>query len=203
MKINTIFKIFLVLAVMFILGGVKNSYAQKKTGIEIVVCGEIDKEVIEHIRTNLRDFLGVSVSISPPEMMPFDAYNVDRKQYESLAIIKEISEKKKDTNKKILVIIDKDLYASELNFVFGDTDKTSEIAIISLIRLRESYYGFLENKKLFFLRSVKEAMHAVSHLYGLDNCINPLCVMYFSNCLSDVDKKDYEFCDECLKKNQL
>ncbi|MCK4917275.1 MAG: archaemetzincin family Zn-dependent metalloprotease [Candidatus Omnitrophica bacterium] len=203
MKIKIIFKIFLVLAVIFILGGVKNSYAQKKIDIEIVVYGKIDKEVIEHIKTNLRDFLGISVSISPPEMLPFAAFNADRKQYESLAIIKEVSEKKKDTNKKILVIIDEDLYSSELKFVFGDADKTSGVAIISLIRLREPYYGFPENKKLFFWRSVKEAIHSIGHLYGFDNCSNPLCVMYFSNCLSDIDKKDYEFCDECLKKRQL
>ena len=197
-----IFKIFLVLVIMFVLSGIKKSYAQEKKVIEIVPYGNIDEEVVKHIRTKLRDILGINVSIGQGEMMPFDAYNNDRKQYESSAIIKEILKKKKDVNKNILAVIDADLYTSELNFVFGEADKASGIAIVSLTRLRETYYGFLKNKKLFFLRILKEVMHEVGHLYEFDHCPNPICVMHFSNRLSDTDKKDYEFCDVCLGKKQ-
>ncbi len=200
MNSKIIFKIFLVLVVIIVLGGARNSYAKEKKEIEIILYGDIKNDVIEYIKTNLRDIMGVSVSVGKPSIASFDAYDKERKQYKILTIFKEISENRKNTKKKVLAIMDEDIYIHELNFVFGEADVASGVAIISLTRLRQTYYGFPEDRKLFLLRCLKEAIHVVGHLYNLDHCPNPLCVMHFSNRLADTDKKDYELCDVCLEK---
>ena len=39
-----------------------------------------------------------------------------------------------------------------------------------------------------------EAIHELGHTYGLGHCADPRCVMWFSNTLSETDRKGTEFC---------
>ncbi|RMD53346.1 MAG: archemetzincin, partial [Nitrospirae bacterium] len=93
-----------------------------------------------------------------------------------------------------------DLYADGLNFVFGEADILRGVAIISLTRLHQSFYGLPEDRGLFIERALKEAVHELGHLYGLRHCPDPHCVMHFSNSLLDTDKKSYKFCAICRRK---
>lgn len=92
----------------------------------------------------------------------------------------------------VLGVIDRDLYTDDLNFIFGLT--YFSFCIISLTRLAS------ENKDLFYLRALKEAVHELGHVSGLGHCPDPHCVMYFSNTLLDTDKKGENFCLRCLEK---
>ena len=49
--------------------------------------------------------------------------------------------------------------------------------------------------------ALKEMIHELGRVYGLDHCSYPKCIMYFSNSISDTDRKTAEFCDIC--KNTL
>ena len=91
-------------------------------------------------------------------------------------------------------VSDVDLYVPGLNFVFGEADILKGIAIISLARLREEFYGLPSNEDLFKERALKEAVHELGHLYGLRHCTDPDCVMNFSNTLYDTDRKSCKFC---------
>lgn len=53
---------------------------------------------------------------------------------------------------------------------------------------------------LFHERALKEAVHELGHFYGFVHCVNPKCVMHFSNSLQDTDYKDSHFCPECTNK---
>ena len=101
---------------------------------------------------------------------------------------------------KILGIVDHDLFVPELNFVFGEAG--SKAAVISLTRLRQTFYRLPEDQNLFDRRTLTEAVHELGHTYGLGHCENPRCVMFFSNSLSDTDRKGPEFCPRCTKNLQ-
>jgi len=101
---------------------------------------------------------------------------------------------------KILGIVDHDLFVPELNFVFGEA--SSRAAFISLTRLRQTFYRLPEDQSLFHRRVLTEAIHELGHTYGLGHCGNPRCVMFFSNRLSDTDRKGPEFCPKCGKNLQ-
>lgn len=180
-----------------------SAFSNTNGKICIIPIGNIDRSILEDLAKGIRDSFGKEVEIAPAQPLPQKAYNKNRHQYYSTFILNEMknwSVVKKLNYERILGIVDVDLYVPSLNFVFGEADMQSGIAIISLIRLRQDFYGLPEDDKLFRLRSLKEAVHELGHTYGLFHCSNSNCVMYFSNSLIDTDKKDFRFCSNCSMK---
>lgn len=166
--------------------------------IEIICFGRIESFVLDYLKENLIKVYDAEVSIGKTQEIPEYAYNKKRNQYLSSAILDNLS-RLKSRDKKILAVIDKDVYVPQLNFVFGEADILNEVCIISLTRLRQSYYGLKEDKDLFLRRTLKEAVHEIGHLLNLGHCASPKCVMHFSNSLMDTDIKDYDFCSNCKR----
>ena len=172
--------------------------------IYLVPAGNVDKKVLETIKERLPDSLPmtVKVEIAPQEKMLESAYDPSRQQYSAEMILNDIFQRvNPDTRvESALVIVDVDLYSKELNFVFGISDPSKGMGIISLTRLRNEFYGQKPDNKLFLERAVKEAIRELGHAWGLSHCPDQKCVMYFSNSLSDTDKKKSSFCHECHNK---
>ncbi len=179
------------------MGGWENIHTQEQMNIEIIPIGQIDILVLDYLKENLTDVFEAKVLLSKSQPIPEYAFNKKRGQYYSSEILENLAKFKQ--GQITLAIIERDLYVLELNFVFGEADPVSQICIISLVRLKQSYYGLPENKELFLSRSLKEAVHEIGHLLGLGHCSNPKCVMHFSNSLLDTDIKDYQFCDTCQR----
>ncbi|MEB2836493.1 MAG: archaemetzincin family Zn-dependent metalloprotease [Desulfurococcales archaeon] len=87
-----------------------------------------------------------------------------------------------------------DAFVEGLNFVFGVALPTAGAAVVFSRRL------YARDRNLYLERLIKESMHEVGHLLGLDHCPNPRCVMSFSNSIHDVDRKEAAFCEACLTK---
>lgn len=161
--------------------------------------GLIPGEILEYLRMELTRTFGFDVKIARTEPVPHDAFHPKRNQYHSTKILERLRElKRKDV--RVLGIVDIDLYVPELNFVFGEADVLRENCIISLVRLRQEYYGLPKNENLFLLRTLKEAIHELGHTYGLGHCEDKKCVMHFSNSLRDTDIKGPDFCPGCREK---
>ncbi len=127
------------------------------------------------------------------------SYNYKRGQFHSSSILNRL----KDifaTEDIILGILDVDLYVEGLNFIFGEAQPLNRIAVISVKRLRQEFYGLSEDKDLFYQRILKEAVHEIGHIFKLSHCPNPKCVMHFSNSLRDTDIKDFRFCPICERR---
>jgi archaemetzincin len=105
----------------------------------------------------------------------------------------------KDT--KILFIIDVDAYSNGLNFVLGEAIHKGALGAIYLPRIKQEFYGLKPNGRLFYDRMVKESVHELGHVFGFFHCKNLLCVMHFSNTLSDTDNKERSFCQSCRARN--
>jgi archaemetzincin len=97
---------------------------------------------------------------------------------------------------KCLGIVGIDLYALGLNFIFGEADISSGVAIISLFRLRREGYDLPKDEGLFQGRAIKEAVYEMGHTYHLSHCHDVKCVS-FSNSLADTDIKGVSFCPKC------
>jgi archaemetzincin len=90
-----------------------------------------------------------------------------------------------------------DLFVPEFNFVFGEASTTLRGAVFSIARLDLRTYGEAENTALLIRRATTEAVHELGHVFGLHHCKQLNCVMWFSNTLSETDRKGSTFCYRC------
>jgi archaemetzincin len=126
-----------------------------------------------------------------------EAFNKTRNQHNSTLILNQINTyAQKKEHHRILGLVNVDLYAGQLSYVFGEAYLTGKAALISLLRLRNEFYNQQPDSELFTQRTLKEAVHEVGHTLGLDHCSKTTCVMHFSNSIADTDKKQTFFCDE-------
>ena len=94
---------------------------------------------------------------------------------------------------RLLGVVSQDLHAHGLNFVFGEADAAHGVAVFSLARLRENTSSRAADER-FRRRVATEAIHELAHTYGLGHCTDQRCVMWFSNTLSETDRKGTKFC---------
>ncbi|MDW8114517.1 MAG: archaemetzincin family Zn-dependent metalloprotease [candidate division WOR-3 bacterium] len=159
----------------------------------------IENNLLNYLQRELNKTFQLPIIIEKPIPLPKSGYSEKRKQYDGNYFINELK-KKEYKDKLVLGICDVDLYVPHLNFIFGLASPLQGIAIISLTRLREEFYNKPKKESLFFIRSLKEAIHEIGHLFNLEHCKNQKCVMFFSNSLLDTDRKGPNFCSACLKK---
>ncbi len=100
-----------------------------------------------------------------------------------------------------LVVTNQDLFARDLNFVFGLANLDMAVAIMSTFRLVHCQEDLTPSK--IQERIMKEASHEIGHLRGLSHCERPTCLMAFSNTLEDVDAKLPMLCTRCSMKLRL
>ena len=97
-------------------------------------------------------------------------------------------------------VVDVDLFVPEVPFIFGEADRSTRSAIISLTRLRPETGTQDSKKDLLLKRLVCEAIHQIGLIRGLAQCPNNRCVMFYSATVQDTDKKGQSFCANCRKR---
>ncbi len=169
--------------------------------ITLVPIGGVDKSSLETLGKSLTEAFDQRIWVGDGIKLPWESWDQRRGQYLASMLLAELPPP--GLGDRVLGVVDVDIFAPGLNFVFGEADITGRKAIISLMRLRQEFYGLAKNENLFQERALKEAVHELGHTYGLKHCLNPACVMHFSNSLHDTDFKGRDFCPACkVRLNQ-
>ncbi len=153
----------------------------------------------ERLDQKLIEIFRLPVIWLPDRSVPYRAYNLQRNQFLGDLFLLDLANIR-DESDLALGIVPYDLYEEGLNFVFGVASSHTKTAVVSTYRLYNSFYGLPEDPDLFTDRVIKEAVHELGHVLGLGHCLNPECVMYFSNSIYDTDRKSYYFCRNCYEK---
>jgi archaemetzincin len=166
--------------------------------VVLVPCGPAPAAGLNFIGEVLGQELRAEVVQGEEIPVPRSAYAPHRRQYLAEAFLPLLLPYGRAGGDSVLVlgVTEVDLYVPELNFVFG---LAAPGAIISLARLNPEFYGLPPDPRLLQERSLKEAVHELGHLLGLGHCPHPSCVMFFSNQLSDTDRKGSGFCPTCRR----
>ncbi|RMF99914.1 MAG: hypothetical protein D6726_12180 [Nitrospirae bacterium] len=170
---------------------------QEADKIYLVPIGKIQWWILEDVKTTLEERFLFSVTIVDSVPFPYEAVTREREQMDTREIFRILS----DWSPKGLVIgvIDFDIFTQGVNFLFGEADPVEGIAVVSMARLREEFYGSEPAQELMIERLKKEVVHEMGHLFSLRHCPHDRCVMHFSNTISTTDFKTDRFCPVCSK----
>jgi len=137
---------------------------------------------------------GFDVRLMPPEPLPAESFHPGRQQYRSSPILdraRKRLEEAHDLLARLLVLTDADIYEPGLSFTGGMAELGGKVAVVSLARLQSG------DRTKLILRTVKEAVHEMGHVIGLEHCRNSGCVMFQSRSIADSDVKAAAFCAKC------
>ncbi|PUA33589.1 MAG: hypothetical protein B7O98_04000 [Zestosphaera tikiterensis] len=131
--------------------------------------------------------------------LPNVLYNPFRNQYRGTLVNKHLSSLRASPNSVVLGVLDVDAYVEPLNFIFGLATPYLMTATVYVRRLKLG-----ANEEKLTTRVLKEVIHELGHIFGLEHCVNRKCVMSFSNNVFEVDHKELKYCEkhygELIKK---
>ena len=141
------------------------------------------------VKRALEDVYGLETQevlhLNPAEFK--NAYHTQRGQYNAskllAALIQCMARVPAARDAIALWMVHDDMYVAGMNFVFG-LAHTGKAAVLSIHRLY--------SEELI----VKEAIHELGHVLGLQHCTNE-CVMRYSNSLAEAEAKPARLCEQC------
>jgi archaemetzincin len=170
--------------------------------VGILQVGQVASEVLAALAEGLpKVFPDTTVTVIT-DVLPVSqgAFEKRRSQYNSSLLLNEVrvyAAKRQQDFHRVLGVVDADMFAFGLNYVFGEAYTLGAAALVSLWRLKPEFCRDRPNKSLYLLRAQKEAVHELGHTLGVKHCPRSLCVMHFSNSIFDTDKKQNLLCDDC------
>ncbi len=168
--------------------------------IVILPIGTVDEDLVRAAIPMVTQTFGNSVSIAKALPVPKYAYNPSREQYHSAAILKRVEGMCASDWAAAIGVADVDLFVPEVPFIFGEADRSTRSAVISLVRLRPDMGSPDTRRELMIKRVSSEVTHQMGLIRGLAHCPNNRCVMFQSGTIQDTDKKGLQLCANCRKR---
>jgi archaemetzincin len=159
--------------------------------------GPLPRGILAGLSADLEEIFGPPSEPLAPQAKPEFAFNKDRQQYHSTAVLRRLDGlRPQGRDAPVLGVVDVDLFIPDLPFVFGEADRDSRSALVSVYRLKGNDGRPVPAERLAH-RARVEAAHAVGHLLGLSHCTDFRCAMYLSHTPADSDRKGDGLCSAC------
>ena len=163
----------------------------------LVPIGSVPAEALDWIENATAEWFPLPIRRLPAMPIPPHAYDAKRGQYQSVEIMKMLAQAAPGDAARVLGITDVDLAIPMLSFLFGQAQFDGPIAVVSLCRLHQEFYGLPPQEKLLRERTVKEVLHELGHTFGLVHCSEPTCAMSLATHIALVDSKAEQYCARC------
>ena len=152
---------------------------------------------MEWIENTAAEWFPLPIERRAARALPQGAYDEKRKQYQSVEILKMMAELVPAPPCRLLGVTDVDLAIPMLSFLFGQAQLEGAVALVSLCRLRQEFYGLPPDPKTLRSRLAKEVLHELGHTFGLVHCPDPKCAMSLATHIQRVDEKEERYCERC------
>jgi len=163
----------------------------------LVAIGDVPEQVMDWIDNAASEWYPLPIRRLPKLSVPEIAYDSKRKQYQSIEIMKMLAQAAPRGAHRVLGVTGVDLAIPMLSFLFGQAQLDGRIALVSLCRLRQEFYGLPTDNRALRERTVKEVLHELGHTFGLVHCNESRCVMSLATHIGLVDSKEEKYCERC------
>jgi archaemetzincin len=163
----------------------------------LVAVGSVPSPVLEWVESAASEWCPWPVRRLPPLQIPASAFDSRRGQYHSVEIMKAVARSAPATAGRVLGVTEVDLAIPTLTFVFGQAQVDGPVAVLSLARLRQEFYGLPADEEVLRERVVKEVLHELGHTFGLTHCPDGKCAMSLATHIGLVDNKAERYCARC------
>jgi archaemetzincin len=157
---------------------------------------EVDREALTAVRAQMATAFDAPVRGLELPAIEF-AFDAGRRQFGSIPVLEMLGRVCPADALKLLAVTERDLFIPVLTFVYGHAQLGGRVAVISLARLRQEFYGLPPNREIFLERAHKEALHEAGHTFGLVHCADRNCAMALGTNIRQVDGKRAAFCASC------
>lgn len=163
----------------------------------VVAIGSVPEKTWEWIEKAAAEWFPLPIRRLPELSIPNAAYDAKRMQYQSVEIMKMLAQSAPLDATRILGVTEVDLAIPMLSFLFGQAQLDGPVAVVSLCRLHQEFYGLPAQESLLRERTVKEVLHEMGHTFGLVHCPDPACAMSLATHIKFVDAKAEQYCSRC------
>jgi predicted Zn-dependent protease len=117
-------------------------------------------------------------------------------QYNATEIINQIEDRyskliHEDDCLGILAVTEKDIYARDYNFLFGNSNR--DVAVMSYNRFSTDE----NNRTKEIKRTLMQTLASVGHILPIERCTTPKCARAYPDSLKEQDQKELILCNEC------
>jgi archaemetzincin len=166
-------------------------------GLYLVAVGNLPPRALDWVENATAEWFPLPIRRLPSLPIPEGAYDSKRGQYQSVEIMKMLAQHAPRDASRLLGVTDVDLAIPMLSFLFGQAQFDGPIAVVSLCRLRQEFYGLPAEESLLRERTAKEVLHELGHTFGLVHCSEPTCAMSLATHIELVDAKAEQYCTRC------
>lgn len=163
--------------------------------LQLVPIGPVPGVFLKELEAPIAQVLGVQAYVGRAVLaQPAFAFNKDRNQFHTSAILRRLLTLKEPGTALIVGVADVDLFVPDATFVYGEADRESHAAVMSLWRLKGEGEAWKR-------RTFVEAVHQAGHLIGLSFCEDARCAMYLATTITDAERRQLHLCNNC--RNEL
>jgi len=156
----------------------------------------VDRDALAAVRARMASDFEAEIREAPLPGIDF-AYDAVRRQYGSIPVLDMLTRQCPADAEKLLAVTSRDLFIPVLTFVYGHAQLRGRVAVVSLARLKQEFYGLPPNRQVFLERAAKEALHEAGHTFGLVHCADRTCAMALATNIRQIDAKRAAFCPAC------
>jgi len=159
--------------------------------------GPVDEQAMRWAEAAAAEWFPFPVRRLQPLSTPEGSWDEVRRQYRSVELMKAVARSVPSGAARVLGVTEHDLSIPLLTFLFGQAQLEGPVALVSLCRLRQEFYGLPPDPELLRERLTKELLHELGHTFGLTHCALTECAMSLSTHVEAVDNKTAGWCQTC------